>query len=321
MAEGFFDPSKLTPEQLYARDSHISGCLPYRIQDSFDRSEEMRPMKVAELENDLYRATFLLELGGRLWSLVHKPSGRELLYQPDVLHFVNIGLCNCWFCGGVEWNISVRGHAAYTSSPVYAARVAAPGGGDALRIWEWDRFRDAVFQIDFFLPSDVPALLARPRIINTRNETTPMYWWSNVAVPEAPGHRVLAPAVQAFQYDYGAKAIVLKPVPIQDGQDVTYPAVQPSAHDYFYDIPAGQRPWESSLDAEGRGLVHASTSRLVGRKLFLWGQGAGGKRWQGYLGGRNGRGYVEIQAGLGKTQSDYLPMPRPPRGSGWKPTP
>ena len=75
-------------------------------------------MRLAELENDVYRATFLLDLGGRLWSLVHKPSGRELLYQPDVLHFVNIGLCNCWFCGGVEWNVSVRGHAAYTSSPV-----------------------------------------------------------------------------------------------------------------------------------------------------------------------------------------------------------
>jgi tetratricopeptide (TPR) repeat protein len=310
-AGSFFDQSKLTPQQIYTRDSHIFGCLPYRIQDTFDRSEVMRPMRVAELENDQYLATFLLDLGGRLWSLVHKPSGRELLYQPDVLNFVNIGICQRWFCGGVEWNVAVCGHAAYTSSPVYAAAVQADGagGGPGLRIWEWDRFRDAVFQIDFYLPDDVPALLARPRIINTRNETTPMYWWSNVTVLEAPGHRVLAPATQAFQYDYGLKGIVLKPIPILEGKDVTYPAVQPSAHDYFYDIPAGQRPWETSLDGEGRGLVHASTSRLVGRKLFLWGQGPGGKRWQGYLGGRNGRGYIEIQAGLGKTQAQYLPMP------------
>ena len=307
-AQGRFDPAKQTPEQAYSRAAHIRGCLPYALQDGFDRRIAERPFRVAVLESDRLRATFLLELGGRLWSLRHKPTGRELLYQPRVLHFANIGLCRAWFAGGVEWNIAVRGHAACTCSPVFAAEVDAGDGNAALRTYEWDRFRDLLWQIDFLLADDVPALLARPRVINTRDETVPMYWWSNVAVPEAPGHRVLVPADHAYQHDY-ERNILRRPVPVQDGTDVSYPTNCPSAHDYFYDLPAGGRPWIAALDEAGAGLVHASTRRLLGRKLFVWGTSPGGRRWQQHLGAGDGRGYVEIQAGLARTQADYLPMP------------
>ena len=53
--------------------------LPYRMQDRFSRDLSRRGFTALVLENDILRATFLPELGGRLWSLVHKASGRELL--------------------------------------------------------------------------------------------------------------------------------------------------------------------------------------------------------------------------------------------------
>ncbi|HEY8663638.1 MAG TPA: DUF5107 domain-containing protein, partial [Propionibacteriaceae bacterium] len=59
--------------------------LPYDSQDSFDRHVETRDLRVAVLENDRLKATFLLDLGGRLWTLYDKVAGRELLYQPDAL--------------------------------------------------------------------------------------------------------------------------------------------------------------------------------------------------------------------------------------------
>ena len=307
-AEAHFDPANATPEVRYSLASHVFGCLPYHVLDGFDRSTDARPLQVAVLENDRFRATFLLELGGRLWSLVHKPTGRELLYQPRVLHFVNIGICHAWFCGGVEWNVAVRGHAAYTCSPVFAAAVEHPRFGPGLRIWEWDRFRGLIWQVDFLLPDDSPALLARPRVVNTRNEGVPMYWWSNIAVHEAPGHRVLVPAEHAFQHDYD-RNILRRPVPFQDDRDVSYPTNSPAAHDFFYDIPPDRRPWIACLDGEGAGLVHASTRRLLGRKLFVWGMGPGGRHWQRQLGGGPGKGYVELQGGLARTQAEYVPMP------------
>lgn len=134
-----------------------------------------------------------------------------------------------------------------------------------------------------------------------------MYWWSNIAVGEVEGHRVLAPAEAAHHYGYEGEMEEI-PVPLRDGLDTSYPTNIQSAHDYFYNIPEGNRPWIASLDAEGRGLVQASTSHLKGRKLFVWGMGPGGRRWQEHLGGR-GTGYIEIQAGLGRTQLEYTPMP------------
>ena len=56
----------------------------------------------------------------------------------------------------------------------------------------------------------------------------------------------------------------------------------------------------ASLDADGAGLAQTSTARLRGRKLFVWGAGEGGRRWQEWLTEPGSGGYAEIQAGLAK---------------------
>src|SRR5256885_11521532 len=50
------------------------------------------------------------------------------------------------------------------------------------------------------------------------------------------------------------------------------------AVDYFFEPLAEERSWIASVDGTGVGLVQASTERLQGRKLFVWGQGDGGHR-------------------------------------------
>ena len=58
---------------------HVNGILPYTILDNYNRVKKPREWKAAVLENECLRATFLPELGGRLWSLIDKQAGRELL--------------------------------------------------------------------------------------------------------------------------------------------------------------------------------------------------------------------------------------------------
>ena len=283
------------------------GCLPHRLQDEYDRNRRPRDFRVAVLENDVLRATFLLELGGRLWSLIHKPSGRELLDRNPVFQPANLALRNAWFSGGVEWNIGTPAHTAYTCSPLFAARVHAPDGSAILRLYEWDRTRCTPYQMDFSLPDGSRFLFVRVRIINPHAEQVPMWWWSNMAVEERPGVRVLVPAEWAFSFGYKGK-LSRAFVPTIEGVDISYPTNSPSAHDYFFRIPDGHRPWIAALDEAGTGLVQTSTSLLVGRKLFVWGMGPGGRRWQEFL-SVPGRAYMEIQAGLARTQREHLPMP------------
>lgn len=61
------------------------------------------------------------------------------------------------------------------------------------------------------------------------------------------------------------------------------------------------------MDRTGYGLLQVSTARLRARKLFSWGNGDASDRWQEFLTDQAGR-YVEIQAGIGKTQYGCVPM-------------
>ncbi|MBN1676028.1 MAG: DUF5107 domain-containing protein [Kiritimatiellae bacterium] len=282
-------------------------CLPYGVQDGYDRVRGPRPFRTAVLENDLIRATFLLELGGRLWSLFDKAANRELLYVNPVFQPANLAIRNAWFSGGIEWNMGIRGHSPFTCSPLFAARLTSRRGEPVLRLYEFERVRCCAFQMDFHLRDDRPFLFARICIRNPHGAERPMYWWTNAAVAEADGVRVLIPADSAYRFDYEG-GLKPSPVPIQDGQDVSYPKNMSHAKDFFYRIPDGCPPWQAALGGDGYGIVQTSTPLLKGRKMFVWGTGQGGRTWQDYL-SEPGHPYFEIQAGLGRTQSGCIPMP------------
>lgn len=285
----------------------VASVLPYLQQDGYGRERRPTEHQVAVLENDVLRATFLLGLGGRLWSLVHKPTGRELLYRNPVLQPANLALRNAWFAGGVEWNIGTIGHSPTTCEPLHAARVLQPDGTPVLRMYEYERLREVVFQVDAWLPVGSPVLLVHVRVVNPGDVETPMYWWSNVAVRQADDVRVLAPADGAWHLGYDG-SVRRVPVPVLDGQDRSYTTRSSRAADYFFAIADDERRWIAALDRRGAGLVQTSTDRLRGRKLFLWGKSRGGDHWQEWL-AAPGQEYLEIQAGLARTQLEHLRMP------------
>jgi tetratricopeptide (TPR) repeat protein len=284
----------------------VPNIMPYPLQDGFARELKPRSFRVAVLENDMLRASFLLEMGGRLWSLVHKPSGRELLTVNPALQIANLALRNAWFSGGVEWNVGTIGHSPFTCSPLFAARVTGRDGMPILRLYEWERLRGTPFQIDAYLPDGSSVLFVQVRIMNPHERVTPVYWWSNIAVPETAATRVLVPADSAYHFNYRRLQVI--PVPQAEGLDASYATNIPQSSDYFYHIPHGRRPWIAALDGAGEGLVQVSTEQLGGRKLFVWGMGRGGRQWQKFL-SPTGQPYIEIQAGLARTQLEHLRMP------------
>ncbi len=281
--------------------------LPYRMQDNYNRKKHARAFHAAVLENEYLRATFLPELGGRLASLVWKPEERELLDRNPVFQPANLALRNAWISGGIEWNAGgVPGHHYLTCSPVFAARVEGPEGDPVLRIYEWERVKCFPWQIDFHLPPGSRCLFAHVRLVNPHNREIAMYWWTNIAVEEKPGARVLFPAETAIGFcDSGLGLVQL---PIVQGRDTSYAANVPFAQEMFSRIPETQRRWVTCLDEKGRGLFETSTDLLRGRKMFCWGMNPGGRRWQEFL-SEPGRAYIEIQAGLARTQLECLPMP------------
>ena len=289
------------------RYGQVGSVLPYLLQDDYSRELVPRATTVAILENRHLRAMVLLELGGRLWSLRDKAGGRELLYNGgDRIRFGNLGLRNAWFPGGVEWNLGTTGHSALTCSPVHAASLELPDGGRGLRIGEWERMRELVYQVDFRLGPGSRHLAVDITVTNPNAHAVPVYWWSNVAVASAPGTRVVVPSRTAFEFTY-ARRLRRVPVPGPGGSDLTYPLAATRTADHFFELDPGRLPWIAAVDAAGAGLLQVSTRRLRGRKLFTWGAGPGGRRWQEFLTGAT-EAYFEIQGGLARTQLEHLPL-------------
>lgn len=291
----------------------ISTLLPYCIQDGYDRERKTTMLPAAVLENEYLKATFLPSLGGRLWSLIDKKQGKELLYRNAVFQPANLSLRNAWFSGGVEWNVGIKGHNPLTCSPMFACACTNRYGEPVLKMYEYERIRGIVYSVCATLKDDV--LLVHPIIENTDDKDKYMYWWSNIAVDEKEGLRILSPAEETFVSYYDESGYVLDSAPLpvmhikgmDEAVDVSYPERIYRSGDFFYKIAKDRKKWVAAVDRDGSGLAQFSDPLLQGRKLFVWGRQQGGRHWNEWL-SDGYKPYVEIQAGLLKTQLEHFVM-------------
>ena len=292
-------------DEIYEGYGRVKSAYPYRQRNTYTRELKEQEVQTAVLENRYLKAVFLPGYGGRLWELWDKYAGRNLLYTNDVLQFSNLAVRNAWFSGGVEWNIGIIGHTPFTTEQLYTAQTTNENGEPVLRMYEYERIRKVTYQMDFWLEKDSSFLNCRMRIVNEGKDVVPMYWWSNMAVPEYEKGKVIVPAVQAFTSN--GNQVTKVEVPMVDGTDISdYTSIKKSV-DYFFDIPDGCPKFIANVDETGYGLLQISTDRLRSRKLFSWGNQEASDHWQEYLTDKAGR-YLEVQAGLAKTQYGCIPM-------------
>lgn len=307
---GYKITDKVTEEErTHIGKGMISTILPYKIQDGYTRDRKPRVFKAVRLENEYLCATVLPELGGRLWSLYDKKANRELLYKNTVFQPANLALRNAWFSGGVEFNVGIKGHNPLTCSPMFAKILEYPDGSQVLKMYEFERIREITYSISMYLPENSPMLYIHNKIENTSDGEKYGYWWSNIAVPETDKTRVIVPANESFlsSYNEGQYLVDKISIPFYEGKDLSYPKNSVRSFDFFYKIPQDEAKWIAAVQEDGYGLLQLSDQKMIGRKLFVWGRGNGGRNWGEWL-SEEGQSYIEIQAGLAHTQLEHLPM-------------
>lgn len=291
--------------------------LPYTMQDRYDRNKKMIELKTIVLENDVLRAEFLPEYGGRLYSLYHKKQGRELLYKNPVFQPANLAIRNAWFSGGIEWNIAQLGHTFTTCESVFFVRLMDDEDNAFIRMYEFERAKGLFWQIDFHLPKGCETLNAYVKIVNDNDTPIPMYWWTNIAVEEKRNVRVFSGTDEVIYIKpetmgdeaHGMGHGKLPNLPSLPGVDASYPHNSNYSNEYFFQNTEEEvSPWEAAVYDDRFIFFERSTQPLRYRKMFCWGSQRGGRRWCDFLALPGQGDYVEIQAGLAPTQLHGMDM-------------
>lgn len=304
----------LGEEELYLLGDYAGyRALPYKIQDRYDRDLKTVQLKTAVLENDLMRAEFLPEQGGRLYSLINKETGNDVFFKNPVYRLSNLAILDAWFSGGVEWNIGQFGHTFSTNSPVFFARVRE-GSYEFLRMYDYERCKKVFYQIDFHLPQGSRVLYAYVRIINDDNYKKPMYWWTNAALPEKNNIRVFSGTDEVMYLNTettpeGRKQIFagharLPVLPALPDADSSYPLNSDYSNEFFFQNSKREATtWSAAAYNDGTLYFNRATQPLRFHKMFCWGSHRGGRKWCEYLSlpGKAGE-YIELQAGLAPSQ-------------------
>ena len=160
--------------------------LPCRNKDGWDINRKEKNVRVATLENDMLRVDVTPQWGGRVHRAFDKRTQRHLVYFNPEHQSVNDGVLRSCELSGIEWNWSPGqiGHTVFSENPVYVAKLSTEHG-DALRIWEHDRWNGTVWQVDLHLRG--ASLWAHVRIINPTAAALKGYWWTNVQMPKTSG--------------------------------------------------------------------------------------------------------------------------------------
>lgn len=135
-------------------------------------------------------------------------------------------------------------------------------GTAGVRFYEYERLRGVVYRIEAYLPPESDFLFVQVHIENPAgNGEVPMYWWSNIAVPEEKGTRIVAPADTAILslYDAGQYRMLRRDLPVYDGMDLTHPSTLDRSIDVFFDLLPSYRPFIAAIQSDHTGLVQCST--------------------------------------------------------------
>lgn len=171
-----------------------SSVLPYLLQDGYGRAAPPRntPSPCWRTADCGQRSCLALaDACGRSWTSHPDASCSTATRSssPPTSHCATRGSPAAW--SGTSARPGTRRRRASRCTP---AASSCPDGTPMLRMSEFERIREVVYQVDVWLSEGSPVLLVHVRITNPGAAEVPMYWWTNIAVPQCPDVRVLAPA-------------------------------------------------------------------------------------------------------------------------------
>ena len=251
------------------------------------------------LENRFLKITISPDLGGKVTSIVHKESGKEVLYAPQVIRPTRILPRFYFVAGGIEVSFPISHSPSQNERVLYridraADRIYVTCGERELRFgMQWS--------VEYSLGDQDTYLTERVLFHNPGTSAYPWMSWSNAATPSAPDTEFHFPKGKVLAHSSRIETI--------DWQSQG-PKREADIHEmtgYFWKDP-DVNAFGVYTPSLGAGLYHIA-EKAVSPGMKLWSYGVGGDRAWAMLSTASAQPYVEIQGGPIGDQSIKLELP------------
>ncbi len=290
-----------------------------------------RSWTALHIENEYLRVTVLPELGGRIYAVVDKTNGYDLVYRNRVIKPALVGLAGPWLSGGIEFNWPQH-HRPSTYMPTAWEIVEESDGSSVIWLSEHEPMNRMKGMHGVRLSPGKARLELAVRLHNRTEITQTFLWWANVATEVHEDYQSFFPedvhfiadhakrATSAFPgcedryygVDYAGRAKYGVPPEETPAQFVPKRGYAPNDLRWYANIPVptsymclgSQDDFFGGYDhAVDAGIVHVANHHISpGKKQWTWGNHDFGYAWDRNLTEPDENGvywpYIEIMAGV-----------------------
>ncbi|HEX2394960.1 MAG TPA: DUF5107 domain-containing protein [Bacteroidales bacterium] len=278
-----FDPNGVYPYLSYSETANRPVPVSYRF---------------IALENDFIKVTICPDLGGKVTSIIHKTSGREVLYVPDVIRPTRILPRFYFVAGGIEVSFPISHSPSQNEKVLY--KIEHSGDRAYLTCGERELRFGMQWSVEYSLGPEDQFLTERVKLHNPGTQPYPWMSWSNAAVPSAPDTRFYFPQGTVLSHSSVIDTIDWKTEGPQNESDIK------EMTGYFW-ITRNANAFGVFTPSFGSGLYHVAEEN-ISPGMKLWSYGTGSDRSWATLSTAKTEPYIEVQGGPIGDQSIKLEL-------------
>jgi hypothetical protein len=258
----------------------------------------LKQYRFVALENDKIKVVICPDLGGRVTSIVHKGSGKEVLYVPDVIRPTRILPRFGFVAGGIEVSFPISHSPTQNDKVLYKIdrtkeRVYVSCGERELRFgMQWS--------VEYSLGADDDFVTQRAVFHNPGGSAHPWMSWSNAALPSAPDTEYHFPNGRVLSHSSRIDTIDWEQAGPKHESDIR------EMTGFFWKTKDANA-FGAFTPSFGTGLYHVA-DEAISPGMKLWSYGVDKDRAWATLSTANGDPYIEIQGGPIGDQSIKLEL-------------
>jgi len=294
--EDYILTHELTPAGPIPTAYDANGVYPYVSYSETSNRPVLKKYRFIVLENSLLKATICPDLGGKVLSLIYKPSGKEVLYRPEVIRYTRILPRFYFVAGGVEVSFPISHSPTQNEKLLY--KIDSLRGRTYVTCGERELHFGMQWSVEYSLGTNDNYLTQRVVFYNPGTETYPWMSWSNAALPSAPDTKYYFPKGSVLSHSSKIDTIDWErqgPKTEADIKEMT---------GYFWRTKDANA-FGAFTPSYGTGLYHIADEKIA-PGIKLWSYGVSDDSAWAVLSTARHQTYIEIQGGPIADQSIKL---------------